>query len=110
MDHAQLSKSLDLRMVGDIAVCTLTRPERRNALTGPVREALAELVRRMGTDDAVRALVLASNGSFSSGQDLSEARDFAPGDVSGWIREHMALYDALLACPRPLVAAIEGCC
>lgn len=94
-----------------IAVCSINRPNRRNALTRDARHYLADLIRDLGQQDKVRAIVLASpDKSFSSGQDLSEAKDFRPEYISEWIEEHMNLYRAILSYPRPILAAIDGCC
>jgi enoyl-CoA hydratase/carnithine racemase len=101
--------SVELR--DDVVVVRLNRPERRNALTREARQELTAALLDLADATDVRALVLASReAGFSSGQDLAEAADFAPADIGAWIDEHMGLYRALLAYPRPLVAAIDGCC
>jgi enoyl-CoA hydratase/carnithine racemase len=94
-----------------IATCTINRPNRRNALTREARLHLAQLISDFGHQQDVRAIILASGQqAFSSGQDLSEAKDFPPEYISTWIDEHMSLYRAILSCPRPILAAIDGCC
>lgn len=96
---------------GGIAVCTVNRPNRRNALTREARQHLAETINGFARDESVRAIVMASRETaFSSGQDLAEAKDFRPEYISDWIEEHMALYRAVLSYPRPLLAAVNGCC
>jgi enoyl-CoA hydratase/carnithine racemase len=110
MTKTSNAQPLEITVTNDIVVCTLTRPERRNALTAKVRSALTHLINDLATDEGTRGLVLASNGSFSAGQDLGEAREFRAPDIERWIGEHMALYDAIMGYPKPLVAAIDGCC
>jgi enoyl-CoA hydratase/carnithine racemase len=95
----------------DVAIVTLNRTSRRNALTSEVRRGLRAAIDELGADERVRAIVLASNGSsFSSGQDLGEAKDFPAEFIPAWIREHMDLYRAVATYPRPLLAAVDGCC
>ena len=102
---------IEIRREKYIGVFTLNRPHRRNALTRPVREGLAALLAELGADESIRAVVLGGREqAFSAGQDLTEAKDFQPEEISRWIDEHMALYRAVLAFPKPLVAAVEGCC
>jgi enoyl-CoA hydratase/carnithine racemase len=103
--------TIEVRREKDIAVLTLNRPRRRNALTREVREGLAELLTTLAADDSVRAVVVASREqAFSAGQDLTEAKEFSPEEITRWIDEHMALYRAVLAFPKPVVAAVDGCC
>jgi enoyl-CoA hydratase/carnithine racemase len=103
--------TVEVRREKDIAVLTLNRPRRRNALTREVREGLTALLAQFAADDSVRAVVVASREqAFSAGQDLTEAKEFTPEEIVGWIDEHMALYRAVLAFPKPLVAAVDGCC
>lgn len=103
--------TIEMRREKDIAIVTLNRPRRRNALTREVREGLQALLCDLATDGAVRAVVLASREqAFSAGQDLTEAKDFKPAEIIRWIDEHMELYRAVLAFPKPIVAAVEGCC
>ena len=103
--------TIDVRREKGIAVLTLNRPRRRNALTSEVRAGLRELLAEFAADDAVRGVVLGSREqAFSAGQDLTEAKDFTPAQITGWIDEHMRLYRTVLAFPKPVVAAVDGCC
>lgn len=58
----------------NIAVVTLNRPERRHAVNGEVARLLDEIVKRTEADDAIRVVVLTSNGgpTFCAGADLGE--------------------------------------
>ena len=56
-----------------VAVVTLNRPARRNALTVELKDALVEALNLVAVDTEVRAVVLTGNGkSFCVGQDLGE--------------------------------------
>jgi enoyl-CoA hydratase/carnithine racemase len=94
---------------GPVAVITLNRPERRNALSlGLMRELIAALD-RIGGDRDTRAIVLAAAGKvFCSGHDLSEmtGRD---------IVEYRRIFDVcselmlkIQAIPQPVIAEVQG--
>ncbi|HLJ14273.1 MAG TPA: enoyl-CoA hydratase/isomerase family protein [Bryobacteraceae bacterium] len=95
----------------EIAIVTLNRTNRRNALTSEARIELTAQINSAAEDKDTRAIVLASrDSSFSAGQDLSEAKDFSADVIPVWIQEHMDLYRAVLRYPAPIVAAVDGCC
>lgn len=82
----------------------LNRPERKNALT---RELIAMLLAALeGAGDDVRAVVIAGNGAtFSSGVDLN---DPAIMDGPPFAEVLHAMVDAVRACDKPVIAAVQG--
>ena len=87
----------------------LNRPQRRNAINGPLGEALAAAIRQADADDAVQALLLrGAGGAFCSGLDLKAfnaepAPDWMPRFSDIWRAAHTAIYE----CGKPIVAALE---
>jgi enoyl-CoA hydratase/carnithine racemase/glyoxylase-like metal-dependent hydrolase (beta-lactamase superfamily II) len=64
---------LDIDTDAGLAWITLNRPEKRNALSVPMRDRLADLFDDLALDDRVRVIVLRGNGpSFSSGNEINE--------------------------------------
>jgi enoyl-CoA hydratase/carnithine racemase len=64
---------LDLDASAGIAWITLNRPEKRNALSVPMRDRIADLFDELATDDRVKVIVLRGNGpSFCSGNEINE--------------------------------------
>jgi enoyl-CoA hydratase/carnithine racemase len=111
MHAATAANPIEVSRQQYVAIVTLNRTNRRNALTSEIRRDLAALISGFGQDRATRAVVLASRDcSFSSGQDLAEAKDFPAGFIPVWIQEHMDLYKAIVRYPGPIVAAVDGCC
>ncbi|MGK2949155.1 MAG: enoyl-CoA hydratase [Acidimicrobiales bacterium] len=85
---------------GPVAVLTIDRPERRNALD---HEALEQLLGAHGRATEARVLVLTgAGGHFCAGADLSGVEDAGFTDL---LRQVLA---ALRDDPRPLVAAVDG--
>jgi enoyl-CoA hydratase len=93
-----------------VAVITLRRPDRLNALSSAVAADLLEAVQEAGGQDAVRAIVIAGEGKvFCAGADIAEldALD-GPHAFSAFVRKLTDTLDALARCPKPSVAAIHG--
>jgi len=87
----------------------LNRPERKNALTGPLVEDLIETLNVVADDDSTQVVTLAgAGGSFCSGLDLAEfnADQPAPWVASFGERWHQA-HELLFALPQPLITAVE---
>ncbi|GGK42549.1 enoyl-CoA hydratase [Pilimelia terevasa] len=101
--------------IGDdgVAVLTLDRPARRNALTGDMWAALPKLLDELAADPRVRALVLTGAGAtFCAGADIEELRaTYAhPADADAFHAVNVAAEEALAGFPRPTVAAVDGAC
>ena len=97
------------------AVFTLSRPERRNSMSEAMLGALHGAILAAGQDGGVRAIVIAAEGSvFSAGHDLSELshhRTDADGGRAFFarvMRRCAAMMTAIVACPKPVIAAVEG--
>lgn len=85
---------------GPVALLTIDRPHRRNALD---HEALEELLAALGRTGDARALVLTgAGGHFCAGADLSGVEDTAFTDL---LRQVLAV---LRDDPRPVLAAVDG--
>jgi len=92
---------------GPVAILTLDRPDKRNALTPEMFSALhSHLDEVLWGDD--RALLLTGNGPvFCGGFDLKLCLD-KPGTLETLLRELAALCSALRAFPKPVVIAAHG--
>jgi enoyl-CoA hydratase/carnithine racemase len=94
---------------GPIAIVTLNRPQRRNALSLELMTELIECLNEIGRDRAVRVVILRAAGKvFSSGHDLSEmtGRD---------INEYRQVFDVctelmtrVQSIPQPVIAEVQG--
>ena len=62
-----------------IAVVTINRPERRNALNLAVKEQLVDAIGKVGDDKAIRVIILTGAGSyFVAGTDIAEMATMTP--------------------------------
>jgi 2-(1,2-epoxy-1,2-dihydrophenyl)acetyl-CoA isomerase len=96
-----------------VAIVTLNRPDRRNALTRELKESLVQALESVGADDAVRAVVLTGTGkAFCVGQDLGEHAESLRADPASAFdtvqRHYNPIVRLLAGMPKPVVAAING--
>ncbi|HEY0522886.1 MAG TPA: enoyl-CoA hydratase-related protein [Stellaceae bacterium] len=90
-----------------VALIRINRPEQLNALNMAVRVQLAEHFVALTADESVRAIVLTGNEkAFAAGADIKEMAELNPIEVV-LRRSHRAL-EAINACPKPIIAAING--
>ena len=99
---------------GHVAVLTLNRPRKLNALNAELRAAMLDAIASIRTDDDVRAVILTGAGrGFCSGADLTggPAGPVAPPtqndhlDDLGWVgRQALAVYGL----DKPVIAAVNG--
>ena len=117
---SQLASSHFLWSVaGRVGTITLNRPERKNPLTFESYAALTGLFRSLVHVREVRAIVITgAGGNFCSGGDvheiigpLVEAKNAGRmDDLLRFTSMTGGLVKAMLACPQPIVAAIDGVC
>lgn len=95
---------------GAAARLTLDSPHNRNALSAALVRQLHDGLRRAAADPAVRAVVLTHTGNtFCAGADLSESSGGDPFEAAvDRARELTALLRAIVDCPIPVIAAIDG--
>jgi enoyl-CoA hydratase/carnithine racemase len=94
---------------GAIVTITLNRPEKRNALTVPMLEALHAAVRDVATDPDVRVVIVAGAGkAFCAGLDLKEMGLARRADGSVEYPEIEGALHELERCPVPTIAMMQG--
>ncbi len=104
---------IDVHIDDGVAVLAFQRPDVMNAMSFSDLEDLTSAFRACAEDDLVGALVLTGAGqAFSAGADL---RAYDADNVVGYAAEGLgvtgpAFADAVRACPKPVVAAVNGLC
>jgi enoyl-CoA hydratase/carnithine racemase len=98
-----------------IATVTLNRPERKNPLTFESYAELRDTFRALPCVDAVKAVVVTgAGGNFCSGGDVHEIiGPLTRKDMKGLLaftRMTGDLVKAMIACPQPVLAAVDGIC
>jgi enoyl-CoA hydratase/carnithine racemase len=98
---------------GHVAVLTIDRPEKRNAMTAAMWAALPGVLASLADDPTVRALVVTGSGpSFCAGADISDLLSGADPDdpMADVRRDNLAAQAALRNFPKPTLAMIRGHC
>lgn len=97
------------RRDGAVAVLTLNRPARHNAINHAMGRQLGDAIDRLAADDDVRVIVITGAGekAFCAGADMAEAvgaeRPEGPGGAGH-------AYLRMEACAKPVIAAVNGYC
>ena len=108
-----MSRHLPVTRDGAVAVLTIDRPEKRNAMTARMWAELPGGAGRRGHDPAVRVLVVTGAGaSFCAGADISDLLGGADPDdpMADVRRDNLAAQTALRGFPKPSIAMIRGHC
>lgn len=95
---------------GHVAVWTLDREPRRNALSRAALLAFGSLAREAHDNDSIRAVVITGSGSaaFCAGADLKERQGMSDDDVRAQIGLYRSELGAIDRLCKPVVAAIDG--
>jgi len=95
-----------------VARIVIDRPERLNALGPPQRLQVIGYLDEAARSHDVRVVVISAVGrAFCSGGDLSgtgEPVERVAGDIGATVRSAQALISAVLDCPKPVVAVVNG--
>ena len=104
---------VEVSLEGRIPVVRLSRPAKKNAFAGTMREMLAGTIEALGEDPTVPAIVLTGAGNaFSAGGDLDVLAALLDAKDTEGFRELLAagahVVRAIVTSPRPVIAAIDG--
>jgi enoyl-CoA hydratase len=96
---------------GRVAVLTVNRPDKLNALNDQVRSDMLEVLGQIENDPAVGAVVLTGAGekSFIAGADIGEFAGRTPFDQRYAMRSPR-IFDVMASFPKPVIAMINGFC
>ena len=103
-----MSGLLSIERHGEVALLTLQRPQKRNALSIELREQLGEAFARLSDDDDVGCVVLTGAGSaFCSGMDTDQFGG-SLDNKRRLVETSTVAFEAVSDCRRPVVAAVNG--
>ncbi|HEX8184222.1 MAG TPA: enoyl-CoA hydratase-related protein, partial [Blastocatellia bacterium] len=92
-----------------VAIITLNRPERRNALSLGLMKELITCLRTLGQSREAHAVIIAANGPvYSAGHDLTELRDKSIGEYREVFDVCTELMTLIQSIPQPVVAEVQG--
>ena len=102
--------SIKTATVNGVATIEIARPEKKNALTVAMYQAMADALTAAREDTAVRAVLITGQpGVFTSGNDIEDFMARPPGQGSEGLDSPVFRFmRALLDCDKPVVAAVTG--
>jgi enoyl-CoA hydratase/carnithine racemase len=104
---AATTKDIEVAREGAVMSAAFARPQKKNAITGAMYEALIEAFETAERDASVGALVLSGKGGvFTAGNDIADFLELAargPGDFPAW-----RFVSKLASFEKPLIAAVDG--
>jgi enoyl-CoA hydratase len=107
------NRLMDVRLIKEVAVVTLSRPEALNALNDALVSQLKDLVREVAehqtiSNRPVKAMIITGAGrSFVAGADVNEFRG-SPEIIGGFARKNIAVFSDLEKLPIPVITLIDG--
>jgi methylglutaconyl-CoA hydratase len=106
------NKSVIYTVEGIVALITLNRPEKRNALNDELIAGLKESLQQADTDDHVRVVVITGAGAdFCSGADLAALQKISEASVMENLEDAGSLMELFALVRRvrvPVIAAVRG--
>ena len=104
------SNSIKTGIINGVALIEIARPEKKNALTVAMYQAMADALRGAVADKSVRAVLITGQpGIFTSGNDIEDFMQRPPGQGSDAMDSPVFQFmRALLDCDKPVVAAVTG--
>ena len=104
------TEPLTLTRDGAIAVLTLNRPDRMNAVDTALLAALRAAVDACWGDRAIRAVIVTGAGekAFCAGADLKERAGMTPDEVRRFLKGIREAMSELENLPKPVIAAVNG--
>ena len=101
-----LPDTVRVEIAGSAATITLTNPDQLNAVDGPMLDGVIAALEALAAAPEVRVIALTGAGrGFCSGAGLP---DDGEGDLAPTLYAGGRLVSALLACPTPTVALVNG--
>lgn len=106
-----MSDVLLVEREGRVAILTINRPDKLNALNGEVRDAAMSTLAELENDDTIGVVVITGAGekSFIAGADIAEFEGRSPFDQRHAMRSPR-VFDVMASFPKPVIAMINGFC
>jgi enoyl-CoA hydratase/carnithine racemase len=103
-------KSVLFKKEGDIAIVTLNRPEKYNAVNDDLVDGINESIAKVQKDDSIRAMVITGAGKgFCSGADMNTFGNITPEEGRTYLTNtYGPLMRNLTTLKKPIIAAING--
>jgi enoyl-CoA hydratase len=106
-----MSETVLCEQVDRVAILTINRPDKMNALSEAVRSEMLAHLERLEGDSSAGVIVITGSGdkAFIAGADIGEFAGRTPFDQR-WAMRSPRIFDVMAAYPKPVIAMINGYC
>lgn len=106
------NEPLIVKVAGNVASVRINRPQKKNAITFAMWQALSKTFGALSADPSVRAITLSGAGAdFSAGADIAEFDTLRDSDnARGYEAANSAAFAAIRNARVPVIAALHGVC
>lgn len=107
-----MTDELLIDIEGEVALVTLNRPSRMNAINGTMRTAFVNTMRDLNADVNIRAVILkgVTPKAFTSGMDLDDAYEVTWDSMISRTNDQREVLEVVRGMDKPVVCAIDGIC
>ncbi|WP_280340379.1 enoyl-CoA hydratase/isomerase family protein [Nocardia neocaledoniensis] len=102
--------AVEVHRDGTVAVITLRRERKRNALSTHMEAELLGALRTTEVRTSHAVVLTGGESVFSAGADVTELRSMTPEAIAEYYRASGSVYEVLAGLPQPTVSAITGYC
>ena len=97
---------VQVETIGSVCKVNFNRPEKKNAITLDMYQAVADAINDSVNNEAIKVIVLASGEEhFTSGNDLNDFLSNPSLEQSSSVYQFL---EALIFCPLPIIASVKG--
>lgn len=103
--------TLEIKYQGEVATITLSRPEKRNAISSAMLDEMPQALSEIEQSPARVAILTGAGKAFCSGMDLADLKALAtntPEENLEDSRRMVKMFYGLYTFPKPLIAAVNG--
>jgi enoyl-CoA hydratase len=95
---------------GAVAIVTLNRPDKLNAINRQVFHELRDQFREVGENPAIRAAILTGSGAkaFAAGADIAELATLTPVQARELSALGQGVMEGIARLPKPVIGAVNG--
>ena len=107
-DFLRLTHDDSIAYEGDVAIITLTNPERRNTLAGPVMEAMIDALEKIGDSGALGVIIAAEGPAFSAGHDFTDMAGATLAESQDLFAVCERMMTLIQQIPQVVIAQVQG--
>lgn len=104
-----MTSEIEITVADEVQLIRFQRPEKKNAFTGAMYDAMSEALDRADKDDEIVATVfIGSGGAFNAGNDINDFIRRAKSGPDGIPTPSLAFIRRLPHVQKPMIAAVDG--